>query len=70
MLRQYDSFYKCRCLKISDESKLDKDDGEGFGKLDAEIKEEASKKDEKKEDSPTEEDKKLLDGEYIYGFIY
>lgn len=49
---------------MSDESKLDKDDGDGQIKTESEIKDEL-KKDEKKEDTPTHEDKKLLDGKLI-----
>ncbi|KAM3962874.1 uncharacterized protein ACR2FA_002969 [Aphomia sociella] len=49
--------------QISDESKLDKEDGDAQGKLDADNKEE-TKKDEKKEDAPTDEEKKLLDEMY------
>ncbi|XP_026751515.1 uncharacterized protein LOC113511970 isoform X2 [Galleria mellonella] len=49
--------------QISDESKLDKEDGDTQGKLEVENKDEA-KKDEKKEDTPTDEEKKLLDEMY------
>lgn len=49
--------------KMSDESKLDKDDGDGQIKTESEIKDEL-KKDEKKEDTHTDEDKKLLDEMY------
>lgn len=43
--------------KPSEDSRLERDDGESQSRTDPDVKE------EKKEDTPTDEEKKLLDGE-------